>query len=178
MWREGTRSASWHQAIITPAACCWMAALSVGVRGRVWGRRPERGGVVLSRLGAEAREGGRDLPSFSLAVLTCSPPPGALAIVAGQNGNGRLGTGFPPLSVIVPTTVLGGLSFSSLVAGQYHTCGLLTSDSSAWCFGKKKGCKDALSPPRRSCNGRTSAERVSIRNLQGGIQPELSGTEP
>ena len=69
MWLEGTRTASWRQAMITPAACLWTGEPSVGVRGgRVWGRRPERVGVLSRR--RSSREAGRALPSFSLG----SPP--------------------------------------------------------------------------------------------------------
>ena len=70
---------------------------------------------------------------------TCGLLLGGSAVCWGQNGQGRTGTGYPPTSSLtVPTAVLGGLSFASLAAGQYHTCGLLLGDGSAYCFGKRR----------------------------------------
>ena len=56
----------------------------------------------------------------------------------GANDRGQLGTGTvaPPgeRGVTTPQAVAGGLAFTALSAGRYHTCGL-TADGAAYCWG-------------------------------------------
>jgi alpha-tubulin suppressor-like RCC1 family protein len=64
-----------------------------------------------------------------------APLPGA-AYCWGGNGLGQLGTGQSFATIdSVPTAVTGGLAFSRIYAGTYHSCGI-ASDGSAWCWGR------------------------------------------
>ncbi|HEX5724071.1 MAG TPA: hypothetical protein VFX98_01325 [Longimicrobiaceae bacterium] len=70
---------------------------------------------------------------------TCAVSSDGVAYCWGRNDNGQLGTGsiaFPYATV--PAAVEGGLRFTSLSAGERHTCGLTTFDgnpSGARCWG-------------------------------------------
>lgn len=53
----------------------------------------------------------------------------------GTNFNGQVGTGtISSNAIATPTLVTGGITFTSLVGGSGHTCGLAT-DGSAYCWG-------------------------------------------
>ena len=61
---------------------------------------------------------------------------GGSAYCWGLNQSGEIGNGLQGTDVdaLVPTAVLGGLSFSSIFAGFYHSCGL-TGAGVAYCWG-------------------------------------------
>ena len=64
---------------------------------------------------------------------TCGITPTGEAYCWGMGGDGKLGTGDKTWRVI-PTPVLGGLSFSSTSQGYYHSCGV-TTDGKGYCWG-------------------------------------------
>jgi alpha-tubulin suppressor-like RCC1 family protein len=64
----------------------------------------------------------------------CALSVGGLAYCWGENDYGQLGVGSGPGPWLEPTPVLGGLVFSSISAGNYHTCGL-TATGVAYCWG-------------------------------------------
>jgi len=70
-------------------------------------------------------------------ALACGVTTGHLGFCWGDNSFGQLGIGS---STAVPTPpqprqVSGGLSFSTIEAGQFHACGV-TTDKLAWCWGR------------------------------------------
>jgi alpha-tubulin suppressor-like RCC1 family protein len=66
---------------------------------------------------------------------TCGLTAGGAAYCWGSNYNGELGNGSNDiLAHTTPVPVAGGLTFASLTAGWYHTCGV-TSSGAAYCWG-------------------------------------------
>lgn len=67
---------------------------------------------------------------------TCGLSTSGAAYCWGWNRQGELGDGdMTWRRVTQPVAVAGGLTFVSLSAGEYHTCGL-TSAGTAWCWGR------------------------------------------
>jgi alpha-tubulin suppressor-like RCC1 family protein len=64
----------------------------------------------------------------------CGVDTGGNAYCWGANWDGQVGDGTTGSSVTTPTTVLGGLSFFEVSAGQWHSCGIATSGA-AYCWG-------------------------------------------
>src|SRR5437879_1989855 len=66
---------------------------------------------------------------------TCGVTSGGAAHCWGNNANGELGigSGSPNLSP-TPLPVIGGLTFTALSVGYYHTCGV-TASGAAYCWG-------------------------------------------
>lgn len=65
---------------------------------------------------------------------TCALSSGA-AHCWGNNDYGQVGNGFSGASVAVPTPVVDGHTFTTLVTGRYHSCGLDLLGQ-AWCWGQ------------------------------------------
>ena len=65
---------------------------------------------------------------------SCAVATGGAASCWGANSRGQTGTGLPDSLVLVPTAVVGGLSFHTISAGGQHACGL-TADSLTYCWG-------------------------------------------
>lgn len=68
---------------------------------------------------------------------TCGVTTGAQGYCWGYNGYGQLGSQSTPLTADpnpTPLPVSGGLSFSTIVTGYYHTCGITTTGA-AYCWG-------------------------------------------
>jgi alpha-tubulin suppressor-like RCC1 family protein len=65
---------------------------------------------------------------------TCGIAAGAAAYCWGDDKFGQLGFGTPTAVKMTPTLVAGGLSFATISAGAFHTCGI-TTNSAAWCWG-------------------------------------------
>jgi alpha-tubulin suppressor-like RCC1 family protein len=61
----------------------------------------------------------------------------------GHNFAGELGTGSQLISSSIPALVVGGLTFSTVSASQYHTCGLTTAGA-AYCWGEGGHLGDSL----------------------------------
>ena len=67
-------------------------------------------------------------------IHTCGLTSGGTAYCWGYNGQGQLGDGTSGSYRNAPASVSGGLAFTSLVAGNSHTCGLITGGT-AYCWG-------------------------------------------
>lgn len=68
---------------------------------------------------------------------TCGIKTGGAAYCWGYNGYGQLGSASTPLTKApnpLPLLVSGGLDFSAISTGYYHTCGV-TTQSVAYCWG-------------------------------------------
>ena len=65
---------------------------------------------------------------------TCVLSSGGSASCFGQGGSGQLGQGLNQ-NELSPVAVSGGLTFVSLEAGGYYTCGLETSPGDVYCWG-------------------------------------------
>jgi alpha-tubulin suppressor-like RCC1 family protein len=66
---------------------------------------------------------------------TCGLTPGGAAYCWGSGYNGQLGNGVTIDRQDTPVAVAGDLSFTTLVAGHFYTCGL-TGDGAAYCWGQ------------------------------------------
>ena len=66
---------------------------------------------------------------------TCSLTSNGEAYCWGLNTDGQLGSGVQSASSAVPILVAGGVSFSSLIPGASHTCGM-TAGGTAYCWGR------------------------------------------
>jgi alpha-tubulin suppressor-like RCC1 family protein len=65
---------------------------------------------------------------------TCAVTTAGVAHCWGDNGYGQLGGGFWGSPALTPTPVTGGLTFVSVSAGSYTTCGILVGGA-AYCWG-------------------------------------------
>jgi alpha-tubulin suppressor-like RCC1 family protein len=109
------------------AAYCWgdntYGQLGTGDSTQRIAPTPVQGGLVFASLSAGA-------------VETCGLTSGGTAYCWGDNstnGGGELGDG-TTTDRVTPTAVAGGLSFTMLSGGFYHTCGLISSGL-AYCWG-------------------------------------------
>jgi alpha-tubulin suppressor-like RCC1 family protein len=66
---------------------------------------------------------------------TCALDRSGAAYCWGANGYGQLGGGSTLVRDSMPMAVAGGLTFSKLYAGEYHTCGITTTGA-AYCWGR------------------------------------------
>ena len=111
-------------------AYCWGAGAQgqLGTGGQASSRRPER--VTLEGVAFQSISAG-----FSHA---CALSTTGAAYCWGSNEGGRLGTG-PSLSGgrVAPAPVAGQLSFRSISAGYYHTCGV-TRNGVTYCWGRNE----------------------------------------
>ncbi|MCX5760751.1 MAG: hypothetical protein NTW72_04480 [Gemmatimonadetes bacterium] len=74
------------------------------------------------------------------AAHTCALTRAGAAFCWGSNGSGQLGTGLLNPRDSVPQAVTGGLVFSKLYAGEYHTCGVTTTGQ-AYCWGRNNSAQ-------------------------------------
>ena len=65
---------------------------------------------------------------------TCALTSGGAAYCWGRNDAGQLGDGSTTTSSSIPVAVSGGLTFSAIAAGYWHTCGLTTAGA-VYCWG-------------------------------------------
>ncbi len=91
------------------------------------GRRPE-GSFPLAEGGAGVKFG-----VYAGQYFTCSLANG-LGYCWGSNVLGALGTG-DLASHLIPTSVVGGVVFEALAAGESHTCGLEVRSGRLFCWG-------------------------------------------
>ena len=74
-------------------------------------------------------------PVLQLLLLMSHRDPFHLQLNAGQNHVGQLGDGTTNAKS-VPTPVSGGLTFSHVSLGVRHTCGLVPSPGTVYCWGE------------------------------------------
>ena len=104
---------------------------------------------------------------------TCGITAGGTAYCWGGNSNGQLGDGTSgngssgtSADHALPVAVSGGLAFTSLVAGDIHTCGL-TSGGTAYCWGANRwgqigdGTTEPPTTPVAVSGGRTFTSLVA-----------------
>ena len=109
-----------------------------------------------------AVSGGR---SFTALVAgfshTCGLAPGGTAYCWGRNSEGQLGDGTSGSGTdrLVPVAVSGGRTFTALVAGAQHTCGLV-SGGTAYCWGWNAGGQLG--------DGTTGTDRLAPVDVTGG----------
>jgi alpha-tubulin suppressor-like RCC1 family protein len=65
---------------------------------------------------------------------SCGLTPTGKGYCWGRNAEGQLGIGQTVVRRLAPNAVSGGLSFTQLVPGYFHTCGV-TGDKQAYCWG-------------------------------------------
>ena len=88
-----------------------------------------------NRLVPEPVSGGRTYTALVASFdHTCGLATGGMAYCWGYNAYGQLGAGTNYANRLVPVAVSGGKTFTSLMAGGLHTCGL-TSGGTAYCWG-------------------------------------------
>ncbi len=85
---------------------------------------------------------------------TCALASGGDVYCWGSDGKGQLGDGNQVSNITTPIKVVGGLSFASISAGGYHTCGV-TVGGDAYCWGSNatgqlgdSSLTDRLTPSR------------------------------
>jgi alpha-tubulin suppressor-like RCC1 family protein len=100
-------------------------------------------------------------PFVELAVgrfHTCALTAQGAAFCWGDNWHGQLGQGQTVPNSVTPLPVPGGITFRSLSAGGYHTCGV-SLDGPTWCWGFNfdgelgDGTFDAGTGPRKVVGG-------------------------
>lgn len=84
----------------------------------------------------------------------------------GLNADGQLGTGGTQ-NRVVPTPVLGGLSFTTLALGQYHTCGLV-SDGRAFCWGGNPNREYGVDTTGASLTPRLVSDTLRFSTIAAG----------
>ena len=99
------------------------------------------GDQSANRLVPVAVSGGRTYTALAAGdAHTCGLATGGTAYCWGYNGNGQLGDGTSgnggdqSADRLVPVAVSGGRTYTALVAGGEHTCGLATGGT-AYCWG-------------------------------------------
>jgi alpha-tubulin suppressor-like RCC1 family protein len=90
---------------------------------------------------------------------TCGVTAEGVAYCWGFNLSGQLGNGTTGGTVTEPEPVMGGLSFTSVIAGGAHTCGL-TAEGSAYCWGNNT---------EGELGDGTTTERLSPTAVAGGL---------
>jgi alpha-tubulin suppressor-like RCC1 family protein len=82
-----------------------------------------------------AVSGGLSFAAIAVGDLyTCGVTSSGTAYCWGNNEAGQLGNGSIAHSTPAPVAVSGGLTFTALAAGSWHTCGL-TGSGAAYCWG-------------------------------------------
>ena len=118
-----------------------------GAARALWTIGPGHGENLLTvSIGSLSREltatGSHELIASTLAVgpaHACALTAAGAAYCWGDNTTGQLGVGLSDtVAHKVPVSVAGGLTFTSLVAGSGHTCGL-TNAGEVYCWGSNAG---------------------------------------
>jgi alpha-tubulin suppressor-like RCC1 family protein len=110
------------------AAYCWGY--------NTWGQLGD--GSWTSRFSPVAVGGGLTFRSISAGGShTCALTAAGAAYCWGYGYPGSLGDGTNTYTVTAPVAVAGGLTFQSISAGSYHTCGV-TTEGVAYCWGSNE----------------------------------------
>ena len=98
--------------------------------------------------------------------LTCGVATSGAAYCWGYNGDGELGDGSTTTRSSVPVGVRGGLTFSAVSPGSWHTCGV-TRTGAAYCWGRNDSGELG--------DGSTSSSSVPVA-VTGGLTFSTVGT--
>ena len=99
---------------------------------------------------------------------TCSLTSQGDAYCWGLNTDGQLGSGVQSASSAVPILVTGGVTFSSLIPGASHTCGM-TSAGTAYCWGRNAEGQAGLGSASGSTTPEAVLGSVIFASLTGGF---------
>jgi alpha-tubulin suppressor-like RCC1 family protein len=92
-------------------------------------------GTTTGHLTPTPVAGGLTFTSLAVGIEhSCGLTSGGAAYCWGYNIDGEVGDGTSGTARLTPTPVAGGLTFTSLALGWFHTCGL-TSGGAAYCWG-------------------------------------------
>jgi len=148
----------------TGAAYCWGANFSGGVGDNTITDRwvptavTMPGGITFSSL-----EGGY--------IHSCALATTGAAYCWGANSYGRVGDG-TTIDRLIPTAVTmpGGVTFSSIAGGGYHSCGLATNGAAyCWGFNAQGQVGDNTNTDRSLPTAVTMPEGVAFSSIAGGI---------
>jgi alpha-tubulin suppressor-like RCC1 family protein len=135
LFRE-VRAGGTHSAAYASHSC----GVTTDDRAYCWGSN-DRGqlgdGTTATRLKPAAVAGGRRFRRVSPGYdHTCGVTPGGAAYCWGYNYSGQLGDGsaLGDAEHLTPVAVTGGLVFTSVSAGEPHSCGVTTA-ARAYCWG-------------------------------------------
>ena len=121
---------------VVGSAFCW------GLNGS----GPLGDGTTIARAAPTPVSGGLTFTQLTANQFhTCGVAEGGAAYCWGSNQSGQLGVSWPVFQSVVPLAVSGGLSFHSLAASIYHTCGL-TEYGVAYCWGQTTPGQHHFSP--------------------------------
>jgi len=113
-------------------------ALNVSGQAFCWGNNLAGNlgnGTTTNRLVPTPVAGGLTFASLSAGYFrTCGVTTSGAAYCWGSVVGGELGDGTTNMPEFVPTPVAGGLTFTAVSAGAYHTCGV-TTNGGAYCWG-------------------------------------------
>lgn len=124
-------------------ACALKVAGEAWCWGEDWAGQLGNGPGEVTSAVAVPVSGGHLFTSLAAGTNhTCAIDLDASAWCWGQNASGKLGNGTlvacspgaSPYCSTIPVQVLGGHHFSSIAAGQEHSCAL-DADGAAWCWG-------------------------------------------
>ena len=99
---------------------------------------------------------------------TCSLTSHGEAYCWGLNTDGQLGSGVQSANSAVPILVTGGVSFTSLIPGASHTCGM-TSSGAAYCWGSNTQGQAGLGSATGSTVPTAVPGGVIFASLTGGF---------
>ena len=131
--------------------------LTVGGAAYCWGDNTygQLGdGTQVARTIPGEVSGGNTFASISAGNRhTCAVTTSGTALCWGDNFTGLLGTGGSSNSSVLPAAVAGGLTFGSVSAGRFHTCGVTTAGA-GYCWGDNAAGKLG--------DGQTVSSRVPV----------------
>ena len=124
-------------------------------------------GTTVQKLAPVAVSGGR---TFTALVAgeghTCGLVSGGTTYCWGSNAWGQIGDGTVGTYRTAPVAVSGGRTFTSLVAGALHTCGLVAGGT-AYCWGYNN--YGQIGDGTSGVNGDSSANRTTPVAVSGGL---------
>ena len=143
-------------------AYCWGGNMS----GQLGDGTGGRGDSSDNRLAPVAVSGGRTYTALVAgANHTCGLATGGAAYCWGSNSAGQFGDGGSGGIRTAPVAVSGGLTFTALVTGVEHTCGLV-SGGTAYCWGNNG--HGELGDGTSGVNGDSSANHRAPVAVSGG----------
>jgi alpha-tubulin suppressor-like RCC1 family protein len=105
---------------------------------------------------------------------TCAVASGGTAYCWGSNAGGKLGTGGPPGGGhAVPTPVAGHVTFRSISAGYFHTCGV-ARNGATYCWGRNEQGEVGTTVRRMSTTPVRVAGDLASRLVQAASEFDYS----